>query len=1055
MLGRSLRMPRSSKSMRALALVLMLSLSALVLVAVPDSAFAAARACDDDGAVASNRAGRCINGSYLRSRGYITQACFQAVQAPVISRGSCSDTTVLQAERIAQARFLQKLAGAGQAADQIAPNFQWEVRTTRATGSGRADVIQYPNGPGDPATKAVEVWEAKGSWNGASVANPGPAVAQAQEYVDSFKTVNGWSAARVGASHNSYTDAFEIQGAFTCPSGQKRNSRYTVSVPDPGAIIVTALKPDPCDRQENQSKEAAQAAADAAQQAALEESRDADEEGLGSGSEPGFMDSVDVADVASGGTRALQIVRGSRTIAQIWAARSAEICVEMSAIGPRFNSSISELGKACLSAEASRSAAAFLTSTALLEALKNGYLTEEDLARIFGVDLATAAQLVATSQARASGDPHLITLDGLNYDLQSVGEFVLASSPQVGVEVQARFVGVAANLSAVNSLALDLDGLAVELRADASVLIDGAPVTIEDRKGYRLGDGAYIVRDGGQIDVRFPDPERTGAAALTWQPNNGIGLVGLSLPKAAAGSLRGLLGNADSDPMNDLRLRDGTQLRATTPAAYLHDAYADSWRIHDSESLFTYGSGKSTASFTDAAFPQSIITRGDFTPEQRTGAMAVCQRYGVTAGPAFDDCELDVLATGNWAFAVAAAKVRVPSTVAGDAEVDAAGHVGVDFETGIPNNFAATRVGENAGLTSFAGPYTGQEQYRFYVPQLPGHDKATISFDLTVIGAWPRDDAMRLKVDDADVALPVDWSGAATGTLANGAPYRTTRVSATVDHHLVQAAGTLSATGLSGASGTGYAVDNVALDLNLVPAQTFAIDLPQSALVPLAEAAQGIGAGVLESRGAVDNYTFTLAPGSGVLVDWNDSSSTIAWKLISAGGEVVASGTPADGDKTVRGLSGNYRLSIMAKGANPPHRQSYYANLLLVPAAEVFGVDLGVGPVEVSDGKPGPGAGKLETKASVDRYDFTVPQGGSRAVVDFLAGAGGSSYLVWSVQDEQGQVVRAGNRAGGGAAGTRFDQVLPAGNYQLVISPQEEVTGTYSLRMYFPPAEQG
>src|SRR5699024_11444519 len=58
--------------------------------------------------------------------------------------------------------------------------------------------------------------------------------------------------------------------------------------------------------------------------------------------------------------------------------------------------------------------------------------------------------------------------------------------------------------------------------------------------------------------------------------------------------MEGLLGNSDGNPDNDLRLADGTQLPPDTSPEVLHADFADSWRITNDQSFFTYDEGEST-----------------------------------------------------------------------------------------------------------------------------------------------------------------------------------------------------------------------------------------------------------------------------------------------------------------------------------------------------------------------------------------------------------------------------------------------------------------------------
>ena len=82
--------------------------------------------------------------------------------------------------------------------------------------------------------------------------------------------------------------------------------------------------------------------------------------------------------------------------------------------------------------------------------------------------------------------------------------------------------------------------------------------------------------------------------------------------------------------------------------------------------------------------------------------------------------------------------------------------------------------------------------------------------------------------------------------------------------------------------------------------------------------------------------------------------------------------------------------------------------------------------------------------SSVDEYVFTVPEGGSRVVIDYLGGLT-YNYGSWSVLDAGGETVRSGSF--NTTAGQRFDQVLTAGQYRFRVVPLYERTGTYSLRV--------
>ena len=1054
------------------AMLLTLAMMGMFVVVAPVRAEAMPRTCPEDFAEQGNLQGsRCINGVQVVSRGTISGPCFAVVLLPVIPRGLCSDTNIRQAERIAQARLIKRMSiEDGELLGGISPQTQWEAKVVTNTGAanvlGEPDVFHYQLNATNPATNPVDVWEVKLDSNGGVPA----ARIQLNNYVTAFATEFGWRAARPGITQAAYVDEFEVEGYLKCPDGRTMNGRYRATVPEPGIVLVSELTRNSCGKKQQTNATGQQETVDVfpvpvdTSVPADPTDPGPDPNPTGGNKQPAHIEWWQIQGVARG-------VVTAKNVLDILLARHDEICVYLAEIGPhRQRTSTSDAGNACLTAEmamqetisalgsaatqADYAKAASFMLPALLLLVQNGTITMQDLADALGIDVASATQLVATSRARASGDPHLITLDGLNYDLQAVGEFVLASVPADGAEIQARFTATTPNLSSVNSLAFGLGGSAVELGPDGSVRIDGELADVPDGQGFVFDDGSYLVRSADSILVEWPNVDKKGRVALTWQPRNGIGFVGLSIPQALAGSASGLLGNFDGDPQNDLRLRDGTQLESTVSTAYVHDSYADSWRVFSSESFFTYQPGQSTASFTDKSFPQSIVTRGDFTDVQRAAAMATCQAYGVAAGPSFDDCELDILATGNWAYAAAAAKVHVPSIAAGDKTVDSTGYVGENFEGSVQNNFGAIRVGEEGALSTFAGPYSGTEQYRFYIPQLPGHDVANLSFDLLAFGTWGANDTVDLKIDDEAVTVALNWDQAETGTLPNGTNYRKLRVYVPVMHHLSQIAGTFTGSGLTSVGGKGFGIDNVSLTLNLVPVQQFAATPTRGVAVPLDSRLGQDGAGRLESRGAVDQYKLQLPAGADLFLDWQSRASSIGWRVLDASGATLKAGLASAGNVQVSALPGDVSVEVYAVGAKPPVTQDYGLSALWVPAPQSFAVDLSAGAVTVTDGSLGAGSGNLETKKSVDEYAFSVAEGGSRVLVDFLSGV---SYWFgrWQLVDAGGVEVKAGSLLTGfDNSQWRFDQVLPAGQYRLRFSSESEVTGTYSVRIYQPPASQ-
>jgi hypothetical protein len=265
------------------------------------------------------------------------------------------------------------------------------------------------------------------------------------------------------------------------------------------------------------------------------------------------------------------------------------------------------------------------------------------------------ARLDGGGCGRTTGDPHLTTFDLRPYDLQSVGEFVLARGEGGDLEIQTRQAAVpGSRVVAVNAAVAARVGATrlefVMSRSGVVVRRDGAPVTLAAGE-TTLPGGVVTARPGatpasGDVGYSVTWPDGT----VLWVDR--IASVGLSvmvLPAASrAGTLSGLLGNANGDPADDLVDAAGA---LPTDALYdrVHGAFADRWRVTDTTSLFTYAAGESTATYTDRGFPAGPAT----APPDADRARQVCAGLGL-AGTALADCILDVSLTGNTAFAVAA-----------------------------------------------------------------------------------------------------------------------------------------------------------------------------------------------------------------------------------------------------------------------------------------------------------------------------------------------------------------------------------------------------------------
>lgn len=259
------------------------------------------------------------------------------------------------------------------------------------------------------------------------------------------------------------------------------------------------------------------------------------------------------------------------------------------------------------------------------------------------------------TDAGSIGDPHVRTLDGLKYDFQAVGEFILIEDEDDSAFVvqvrQAPFLGLS-TMSVNTAVAASVAGDRVAFYAGAEppVRINGVPGKIESREA--LAHGGTIANDHGTYVVTWPTLEEL-EVVTTWRS-----LVNVSYRPSSnrpRRRVRGLLGTHDGRTDNELTLRTGKALPSAPRPEDLYGVFGRSYRIRQAESLFDYSPGESTATFTDSSFPLLHGTPPHPPTAEIARAQGVCAAAGVTDPNALEACAVDVAVTGDVGFARAAA----------------------------------------------------------------------------------------------------------------------------------------------------------------------------------------------------------------------------------------------------------------------------------------------------------------------------------------------------------------------------------------------------------------
>lgn len=261
--------------------------------------------------------------------------------------------------------------------------------------------------------------------------------------------------------------------------------------------------------------------------------------------------------------------------------------------------------------------------------------------------------------ASGQGDPHLVTFDGLAYDFQGAGEFVLAESLDDDFGIQARMQPYSGSrLVAVNTAVAARvvgDRVAVYAGRTPAVFVNGFPLGIDE---------LATMPGGGLIDYR----PGLGLTTLVWPDGSELQLhiigthidVLVGLASSRGGRVRGLFGDFDGSTMGDLMTRDASVLTTPVSRQALYGAYAESWRIQQASTLFDYFNGETTDFYTDRAFPDALSGADTLPQAVRDQAQAACANAGITDAVLLSNCILDVGLTSDPTFANLPAGITPP-----------------------------------------------------------------------------------------------------------------------------------------------------------------------------------------------------------------------------------------------------------------------------------------------------------------------------------------------------------------------------------------------------------
>jgi hypothetical protein len=275
------------------------------------------------------------------------------------------------------------------------------------------------------------------------------------------------------------------------------------------------------------------------------------------------------------------------------------------------------------------------------------------------------------------GDPHIRTVDGVNYDFQTAGEFVSLRSGN-GFEVQTRQTAIAttffpganahtglATCVSVNSAVAARVG---RHRVTWQPRLDGVPdpsglelringvVTALTDTGIALPQGGRVVKSAvGGLEIEFPNGALLAATPGFWS-SQGKWYMNVNIYGGDAfEGIMGALARGSWLPA----LPDGSSLGPKPASAAqryddLNVRFAKAWRVSNRTSLFDYAPGQSTANFTIASWPKDkppcdLPQETPAKPAETQVAVKACSR--IVDRNRRENCVFDVTVTGEVGFA--------------------------------------------------------------------------------------------------------------------------------------------------------------------------------------------------------------------------------------------------------------------------------------------------------------------------------------------------------------------------------------------------------------------
>ncbi|XP_012935927.1 uncharacterized protein LOC101854936, partial [Aplysia californica] len=330
---------------------------------------------------------------------------------------------------------------------------------------------------------------------------------------------------------------------------------------------------------------------------------------------------------------------------------------------------------------------------------------------------------------RALGDPHIKTVDGQDYTMNGLGEYILALVASEDFMLQAR-TAQAINKDGNKTRATVFVAFVVKEGSDALFQVelnDDLDGMILYANGDEIttkfyGEDSYSESIQDTLGVQRRTRESDGRISVTATFPSSISITvyvgirnlefSIDIPTTLKGEVKGLLGNFDGIKTNDFVHPNGTVLPDSMVDSERNILmnFAELWRVTTSNSVFIYDEEKNTNYYQNKTFEPIFLEEVD--SQKLNTSRAVCgSDYA---------CVFDLIATDDESFAkysqatnseansIQNSQANSPPSISVQNTLNADGHLEVTEGSEVTISFQATDPdGDRLNYTLVDGPLSG------------------------------------------------------------------------------------------------------------------------------------------------------------------------------------------------------------------------------------------------------------------------------------------------------------------------------------------------------------